>query len=63
MSETQGPGSIRVGTTSEQRFAKFILAQSWEIAVAMVRLRMSPPTTDGRGADQGRFPQVALLRN
>ena len=46
MSGAEGPDSIRAGTVGEQRFAKFILAQSWEIAEAMVRFMAGPPTTE-----------------
>jgi len=46
MSEKEGPKSIRAETIGEQRFAKFILAQSWEIAEAMVRFKAGPPTTE-----------------
>ena len=46
MIERKEPRSNAIGNPDEIRFAKFILAQSWEIAVAMVRLRVSPPTTE-----------------
>ena len=46
MIERKEPRSNTIGNSEEIRFAKFILAQSWEIAVAMVRFRVSPPTTD-----------------
>ena len=46
MSETQGPRSIRVGTTSEQSFAKFLLAQTVAIPDALVRFMAGPPMTE-----------------
>ena len=46
MSGREGPNSIRVGTVGEQRFAKFILAQSWDIAEAMIHFMAGPPTTE-----------------
>ena len=47
MIERKEPSSNTIGNSDEIRFAKFILDQSWEIAVAMVRFRVSPPTTEG----------------
>ena len=46
MSERQGPSSIRVGTASEQRFAKFLLAQTKAIPDALVRLMAGPPMSE-----------------
>ena len=45
MIEREGPTSIRVGTASEQKFAKFLLSQAMTIPEAMVRLMAGPPTT------------------
>ena len=46
MIERKEPRSNTIGNPDEIKFAKFILAQSWEIAVAMVRFRVSPSMTD-----------------
>ncbi len=46
MNERQGPSSIRVGTASEQRFAKFLLAQTKAIPDALVRFMAGPPMTE-----------------
>ena len=46
MNETRGPSSIRVGTENEQRFAKFLLAQTKAIPEALVRFMAGPPMTE-----------------
>ena len=46
MSQRQGPSSIRVGTASEQKFAKFLLAQTKAIPDALVRFMAGPPMTE-----------------
>ena len=46
MRERQGPSSIRVGTASEQKFAKFLLAQTKAIPDALVRFMAGPPMTE-----------------
>ncbi len=46
MSERQGPSSIRVGTASEQKFAKFLLAQTKAIPDALVHFMAGPPMTE-----------------
>ncbi len=46
MSESRGPSSIRVGTASEQKFAKFLLAQTKAIPDALVRFMAGPPMTE-----------------
>ena len=46
MSESRGPSSIRVGTSSEQGFAKFLLAQTVAIPDALVRFMAGPPMTE-----------------
>ena len=46
MNEIQGPRSIRVGTGNEQRFAKFLLAQTAAIPEALVRFMAGPPMTE-----------------
>ena len=54
MNETQGPRSIRVGTAGEQKFAKFLLAQTKGIPDALVRFMAGPPMTE-----QERFHHMA----
>ncbi len=46
MNGREGPTSIRVGTASEQSFAKFLLTQAVGIPEAMVRFMAGPPMTD-----------------
>jgi len=46
MIERKEPRSDTIGNPDEIRFSQFILAQSWEIAEAMVRFMVTPPTTE-----------------
>ncbi len=46
MIRREGPSSIRVGTVSEQRFAKFLLTQAVGISNAMMRFMAGPLMTE-----------------